>query len=59
MAQIFHQIAMWSIFIGSLILFYLAFVWLGRGSAIMSVGMFIMGVVASANFYLHWQTMKK
>jgi len=59
MHKYFHQIAMWLILLGSLILFYLGFVWLGRGNAIMSIGMFVMGMIALSNFYLHRMMMKK
>ena len=54
-----HLIAMWVIIIGALILFYLAFIWYTRGNSIMGIGMTVMGLIASANFYLHWRTMKK
>lgn len=57
-SEVLHQLAMSLIFLGSLTLFYLAFVWFGRGNAIMGVGMFVMGLIASSNFYLHRRMMK-
>jgi len=59
MHKFFHQIAMWFIFLGSVALFYLAFVWFGRGNIIMGAGMLIMGIIALSNFYLHRRMMKK
>jgi len=58
MDKYFHQIAMWSIFIGSIILLYLAFFWFQKGNSIMGIGMLIMGIVALSNFYLHRRMMK-
>ena len=57
MHELFHQIAMWLIFLGSLALFYFAFVWFGRGNTIMGLGMLIMGIIALSNFYLHRRMM--
>ena len=54
-----HRIAMWVIIIGALILFYLAFIWYTQGNSIMSIGMTVMGLIASANFYLHLRTMRR
>ncbi len=54
-----HQISMWLIIIGSLILFFLSFLWYVKGNMIMSFGMMIMGGIALSNFYLHWKRMKK
>ena len=58
MSDAFHQVAMWSIFLGSLALLYLAFVWFSRGNTIMGFGMLVMGVVAAANYYLHRMMME-
>lgn len=59
MYKYFHQIAMWLIFVGSLVLLYFSFVWFGRGNAIMGIGMLAMAVIALSNFYLHREVMKK
>jgi len=59
MNKFLHQIAMWLIFLGSLALLYLAFIWFGRGNNIMGVGMLTMGVIALSNFYLHRRMMRK
>ncbi len=54
-----HQIAMWIIVLGALILFYFAIVWYMQDNIIMSLGMIIMGLIALSNFYLHKRMMKK
>jgi len=54
-----HKIAMLIIVVGAIILFYLSFVWYQRSNFIMSVGMFVMGLIAVSNFYLHGRMMKK
>ncbi|GMQ95095.1 MAG: hypothetical protein BMS9Abin13_205 [Patescibacteria group bacterium] len=59
MHKYFHQIAMWSIFIGGLVLFYFALAWFQKGNLVMGAGMLIMSIVAMSNFYLHRKTMKK
>ena len=58
MKEIFHQIAMWLIFLGGLALLYLAFAWFQRGNAFMGIGMLIMGIIAESNFYLHRRMMR-
>ena len=58
MNEILHQIAMWLIFLGALVLFYLAVIWFARGNIIMGVGMLSMGIIATSNFYLHRRMMK-
>ena len=58
MRKYFHQLAMWQIFIGGVALLVFAFVWFREGNLIMVSGMFIMGVVALSNFYLHRMMMK-
>ncbi len=57
MDKYLHQVAMWSILIGALILLYIAYLWFTEGNTLMSLGMFIMGVVAFSNFYLHRRMM--
>lgn len=52
-----HVIAMAVIVIGTIILFYLGFSWYLQDNVVMSMGMIIMGLIASANFYLHWRIM--
>jgi len=59
MHKYFHQIAMWLIFLGGLVLLYLAIVWFGRGNDVMGLGMLIMAIIAESNYFLHRQMMKK
>jgi len=59
MNKLLHQIAMWLIFLGALVLFYLAYMWFTRGNPTMGVGMLVMGIIATSNFYLHRRMMKK
>ena len=59
MDKYFHQTAMWIILVGGLILLYLAWGWVKQGNVVMFLGMFLMSVIAFANFYLHRETMKK
>jgi len=59
MPEMLHQAAMLVIFLGSVLLFFLAFIWFSRGSAIMGSGMFVMGAVAMSNYFLHKRMMKK
>jgi len=58
MSKYFHQIAMWSIFIGGLVLLFFAFLWFSRSNSIMGFGMLVMAIVALSNFYLHRLMMK-
>lgn len=59
MSKLFHQIAMWLIFIGGFVLLYLAIVWFVRGNNHMGFGMLIMAIIAESNYFLHRQIMKK
>lgn len=59
MSETLHQAAMLIIFLGSIALFLLAFLWFSRGNSMMGFGMFVMGVVAMSNYYLHRRMMKK
>ncbi len=52
-----HYIAMWIIVLGALILFYLSVSWYIKENMIMALGMFIMGIITLANFYLHLKGM--
>ena len=54
-----HNLAMLIIILGALILFYLSFLWYQVSNLIMSVGMFVMGLIAVSNFYLHRLMMRK
>jgi len=54
-----HNLAMLIIVVGAVILFYLSFVWYQQNNIIMSVGMFVMGLIAVSNFYLHRRMMRK
>ena len=54
-----HNIAMLVMVLGAIVLFYLSFLWYQQGNQIMSIGMLVMGLIASSNFYLHLRMMKK
>ena len=54
-----HYTSMVVILGGSLILFYLTFLWYVKENIIMGTGMLIMGLIALSNFYLHWRNMRK
>ena len=59
MHKYFHQIAMWLIFTGGLVLLYFSFIWFARSNATMGIGMLAMGIIALSNFYLHRRMMRK
>jgi len=54
-----HNLAMLIIILGAVILFYLSFLWYQQNNVIMSIGMFVMGLIAVSNFYLHRLMMRK
>lgn len=59
MYKYFHQVAMWVILLGGLILLYLAWGWIKQGNIVMFLGMFLMSVLAFSNLYLHGEAMKR
>ena len=48
-----HNVAMLTIVFGAIVLFYLSFLWYQESNLIMGLGMLVMGLIASSNFYLH------
>ncbi len=59
MQKHFHKLAMGSIFAGGLVALSISFMWFRQGNPVMGIGMFFMGIVAFANFYLHGRAMRK
>lgn len=54
-----HYIAMAIVFFGGIVLFAIAIGWIILGNLLMALGMLTMGLIAEANFALHWQTVHK
>ena len=59
MKEVLHVAAMGAIFLGGIVLFLLALMWLKDGNIRMAAGMGLMGLVAESNFYLHRRMMKE